>query len=241
MNSHLEVLLTHYKPSEEAIHLVSKVKTLFLVGISGAGKDTMQKVLLESGDYHQIVSHTTRKLRKNRGILEKDGIEYYFISLEKAAKMLENHEFVEAKYYSGNIYGTSVEEFKKAQGENKIAICDIEIQGVVEYKSIVPDSMHPVFLLPPSYEIWQQRWQKRWGEESDRESKKIRMQTAIAEIEHVLKTDYYSIVVNDDVAETAKHIDTIAKTGVQDDESYTVGRNTAEKILEAMKMQISTL
>ncbi len=241
MNSHLEILLTRYKPSEEAAEIVSKVKTLFLVGISGAGKDTMQRILLESEKYHQIVSHTTRKPRKNHGILEVDGTEYHFISLEKAAAMLENHEFVEAKYYSGNLYGTSVEEFKKAQGKNKIAICDIEIQGVVEYKSIAPDAVHPVFLLPPSYEVWQQRWQKRWGKDGDNESKKLRMRTAIAEIEHVLATGYYSIVVNDDINETAALIDTIARTGIQSDESYEVGRSAAKEILEAMKMQISTL
>ena len=241
MNSHIELLLTRYKPSDEAIKIVSKVRTLFLVGISGAGKDTIQRILIESGKYHQIVSHTTRKPRKNHGVLEKNGIEYHFISLEQAAVMLENHEFVEAKYYSGNLYGTSVEEFKKAQGKNKIAVCDIEIQGVMEYKLCVPDAVHAVFLLPPSYNIWQQRWKKRWGEETDGESMKLRMQTAIAEIEHVLNTGYYSIVINDDLDEAVKAVDTIAKTGFQDDQSYDVGRRTAEEILEAMQIQISTL
>lgn len=241
MNSHIELLLTRYKPSDEAIKIVSKVRTLFLVGISGAGKDTIQRILIESGKYHQIVSHTTRKPRKNHGVLEKNGIEYHFISLEQAAVMLENHEFVEAKYYSGNLYGTSVEEFKKAQGKNKIAVCDIEIQGVMEYKSFVPDAVHAVFLLPPSYNVWQQRWKKRWGEETGSESRKLRMQTAIAEIEHVLSTGYYSIVINDDLDETVKAVNTIAKTGIQDDQSYDVGRKTAEEILEAMQIQISTL
>lgn len=241
MNSHLELLLTRYKPSEEAVKIVSKVRTLFLVGISGAGKDTVQRILLESGRYQQIVSHTTRKPRKNDGILEKDGIEYHFISLEQATVMLENHEFIEAKYYSGNLYGTSVEEFKKAQGKNKTAVCDIEIQGVMEYKSFASDAVHPVFLLPPSYNVWQQRWKKRWGEKGNNDSKKLRMQTAVAEIEHVLSTGYYSIVINDNLDETVKVVDSIAKTGFQDDQLYDIGRKAAEEILEAMKTQISTL
>ncbi len=241
MNSNLEFLLSSYNPNQKAKDIVSQVKTLFLVGISGAGKDTIQRILLETGKYHQIVSHTTRKPRKNNGIMEKEGVEYYFISLERAEEMLENHEFVEAKYYSGNIYGTSIEEFEKAARQKKIAVCDIEIQGVMEYKSFAPDAVHAVFLLPPSYNVWQQRWKKRWGEKAGNDSKKLRMQTAIAEIEHILNTNYYSIIVNDDLDEAVKAVDAIAKTGFQDDQSYDIGRTTAEEILEAMKIQISTL
>lgn len=241
MNNNLELLLSRYTPTQAAIDAVSMVKTLFIVGISGAGKDTIQRILLETGKYHQIVSHTTRSPRKNHNVMEKDGVEYYFISLEKAEEMLKNHEFIEAKYYSGNIYGTSIKEFEKAAIQKKMAICDIEIQGVMEYRAIAPDTINAVFLLPPSYNVWQQRWEKRWGTSANNESKKIRMQTAIAEIEHVLATSHYFIVVNDDLDETVKAVDKIAETGFQDDVSYGIGRKTAEEILQAMKSQVGTL
>lgn len=242
MSTNLEILLTQYKPSQEAKDIVSRLKTLFIVGISGAGKDTMQRILLETGKYHHIISHTTRSPRKNHGVLEKDGKEYHFITLQTAEGMLEGQEFIEAKYYSGNIYGTSVNEFAKAKNEKKIAICDIEIQGVAEYKAIAADMIYPVFLLPPSYNVWQQRWEKRYGNDAvDNEAKKLRMKTAIAEIEHVLHTSYYSIVINDDIDEAVRQVAAIARTGFQADTQYDVGRQAAEEILEAMKLQISTL
>jgi len=156
--------------------------------------------------------------------------------------MLADKEFVEAKYYSGHIYGTSVKEFVLARKEKKMVIADIEIQGVAEYKELTPDQIYPVFLLPPSYSVWQQRWEKRYGNEAvDDEAKKLRMQTAIAEIEHVLHTSYYAIVVNDAIEQTIKEVSLIAKSGFQSDDKYIVGRRTAEEILTAMKQQVSTL
>ena len=140
--SDLQQKLKDYQVPQEAIELIQKTKVAFLVGVSGAGKDTVMKQLLATGKYHYIVSHTTRKPRENQGILEQNGVDYHFIDLETAETMLDNQAYIEAKMYSGNIYGTSVAEIQQAYADNKVAISDIEVQGVAEYKAVAPSVGH---------------------------------------------------------------------------------------------------
>lgn len=206
----LKQKLRNYKPSASTIELIRKTPIVLLVGVSGAGKDTIKHKLLATGDYHHIVSHTTRQPRENHGVLEQDGREYHFISLAAAEKMLDEKTFVEAKMYSGNIYGTSAVEIQTALGDGKIAITDVEIQGVVEYKSLAPN-VQAVFILPPSYEVWQQRLKSRY-EESDisPEDIKRRMQTASIELKEALEKDYFRFVINDDLNAAVEAVDAIA-------------------------------
>ena len=75
--------------------------------------------------------------------------------------MLENQEFVEAKMFSNNIYGTSIAEIQVAHDDNKVALSDLEVQGVAEYMSI-SSTVRPIFLLPPNYEVWQDRLKQRY-------------------------------------------------------------------------------
>ena len=190
--------LAAYEPDTPAKQLIKETPILLLVGPTGAGKDSLKDRLLETGEFHHIVSHTTRRPRINHGILEQDGREYHFIDKAEAEKMLDEHGFVEAKIYSGNLYGTSVAEIQAAHDEGKTAMTDIEVQGVAEYKALDPGVM-AVFLLPPDFQIWQERLQRRYGDVVDAEDSRIRLQTALQDLGQLLKTDYYVAVINDDL------------------------------------------
>lgn len=205
--------LNNYQPNPKVAELVNRVPTLLLVGISGAGKDTVKQLLLKSKDYHHIVSHTTRPPRKNQGVLEQDGVDYHFIDYKTAEHMLDNYGYVEAKRYGNNIYGTSVGEFQLAHDEQKIAITDLEVQGVAEYMRLAPDGVRPVFLLPPSYEEWQRRVAERYGDDRQGHSEdiKLREQTAKKELEHLLTTDYFYAVINENLETTTVTINAIAQ------------------------------
>lgn len=190
--------------------MVRGTRIVLLVGISGAGKDSIKHKLLKTGKYHHIVSHTTRKPRENGGIMEQDGVEYHFISPHTAANMLRGLEFIEAKQYSGNLYGTSVGELQWAQDTDKIAITDLEVQGVAEYKAISRDVI-AVFILPPNFDEWQRRLKSRYGKQgADPADMAKRMRTATAELHDALQQSYYHYVINDDIDEAVRVIDKIA-------------------------------
>ncbi|HYF96612.1 MAG TPA: hypothetical protein VD947_01080 [Patescibacteria group bacterium] len=206
----LDELIKNYRAPDTAKNLLKETKAVFLVGISGAGKDTILKELLKTNKYHYIVSHTTRQPRENQGIAEQDGVEYHFISHDEAKVMLRNQEFIEAKYYSGNIYGTSVKEFEDALNEQKTALTDIEVQGVSEYVKI-SENIVPVFILPPDFETWQNRLKARYGgQEPDETDMQKRLETAKRELEEALSKDYFEFVINDNLSRSVTAVDEIA-------------------------------
>jgi guanylate kinase len=211
MDTALARKLSVYQPSPATAALVKQTPILLLVGPTGAGKDSLKDKLLESGGYHHIVSHTTRPPRINHGVIEQDGLDYHFIDKAAAEKMLDDKALIEAKIYSGNLYGTSVAEIQAAHDEAKIAMTDIEVQGVAEYKTLDPGVM-AVFLVPPDFQTWQKRLQNRYGDVVDAADYRLRLQTALEEIEQLLNTDYYVALINDDLDKTLEKVQSLAKS-----------------------------
>jgi guanylate kinase len=220
MTSSLDAKLSGYQPSAKVAKLIKQTPILLLVGPTGAGKDSLKDKLLSTGDYHHIISHTTRLPRINHGTIEQDGREYHFIDKATAEQMLDSQALIEAKIYSGNLYGTSVAEIQAAHDEGKVAMTDIEVQGVAEYKTL-DDKVMAVFLLPPDFKTWQARLRRRYGDVVDAVDYHRRLQTALEEIEQLLNTNYYTALINDDLDQAFAQIQAIAtsKTHAADDDS----------------------
>lgn len=201
--------LSSYKVPQFAVDLIRSTKIVFLVGVAGAGKDTVINHLLKNAEYHHVVSHTTRSPRRNHGVMEQEGTDRYFVDPKTIERMLDNQEFVEAKLAHGNIYGTSVAEIKKAHDQNKIALSEIEVQGVAEYRA-VDDNVVPIFLLPPDFETWQKRLAGRYEGQANPDDIKERMKTAKVELQEALEKPYFEYVVNADIETTIEIVDKIA-------------------------------
>ncbi len=232
----LEQLIENYQPTEAAVNLVKSSHVVLLVGISGAGKDTIKHQLLKRKEFRDIISHTTRLPRNNMGIAEVDGADYHFISLETAQEMVRNNEFVEAKFVHGTVYGTSIKGLIDATKEG-IAVTDIDIQGVEEYKAIASNVV-AIFILPPNYETWRERLRKRYGtdEEFSAEFPK-RRESAIRELKRALEVPYYHFVINEDLQKTVDIVDDIAKQPDvfhrKDDEARLIARDILDQILKS--------
>jgi guanylate kinase len=163
-------------------------------------------------DYHQVVSHITRPPRVNNGIPEQNGREYHFIDKKTGLHMLAAGGFIEANEYHGNLYGTSVAEVQLAHDEGKIAINDIEVQGVADYVKLA-STIKPVFILPPSYKVWQQRFKVRYGNDEAlyRQEWPGRMRIAQRELHDALQNKYFYLVINNNLDETVAQINNIAQ------------------------------
>jgi guanylate kinase len=230
----LEQLTKGYTPTAETTELIQSSKITLLVGISGAGKDTIKRKLLEKEGYRDIVSHTTRVPRMNNGVIETDGDDYHFISNDLATEMINNKAFIEVKFVHDTVYGTSADEVKYAHDENKIAVTDIDVQGVEEYKDISRDVV-AIFILPPSYAVWRERLQQRYAtiEEFEAEWPKRRT-SAIMELEKALFVPYYHFIINDDLDRSVRIVDEIAHQGDlfnrKDDEARLLARDILAEI-----------
>jgi guanylate kinase len=238
MEEKISTLIEGYQPSSEAVEVLSLSPTLLVVGISGAGKNTIMHRLIRSGIYHDVITHTTRVPRPG----EKDDLDYHFIDKPTALRMLENHEYIEANQYTNNVYGTSIAEFRSAHQEHKLAVADIDVNGVAHFMRIAGSMTRPVFLLPPSYEIWLDRWRARYGDtyEQHKSDLELRLRTAVDELEHVLTVDYYYFVINDDLDEAVQRVDTIGRTGDRDPAAQAAGLELVHQLLSDMrKAQLS--
>ena len=234
--SNIESLITNYQPTESTVQLVQDTKIALLAGISGAGNDTIKKRLLKLPEFRDIVSHTTRPPRINNGSIEQDGVDYHFIDQKIAEEMLQNNEFIEAKFVHGTVYGTSVAELKLAHDQNRVAITDVDVQGVEEYERLAPESI-AIFIVPPDYQTWIERLKKRYAtDEYFRTEWPKRRQSAISELAHALEVPYYHVIINDDLDRAVRVTEEIILRGDifkrQDDEARLVARGLLNDIIK---------
>ena len=175
---------------------------IVISGPSGAGKDTVVKKLLETNkDIELSVSMTTRAPRKG----EKEGVDYFYVSSEEFQKQIEKGNFLEyANVFGTNYYGTPKDKVLKNIKNGKDVILVIDIQGAIQVKENMPESIF-IFIMPPSMK----ELKKRLIERDTESSEKIleRFKTAYKEINEATKYNY--VVINDKVENAAKKIESI--------------------------------
>ena len=234
-----EEVLAHYRMSDTSRATLQATKLVLLAASTAAGRNTLIHEILKTGEYYYIVSDTTREPRINNGQLEKNGLVYWFRSEDDMLADLRAGKFLEAAIIHGlQVSGISIREVEQAKNEGKIAITDIEIVGVETIMEAKPDA-RAIFILPPSFEAWQQRIQARGTMHS--QVYKHRMESAVKEFAAALEHDYYCFVINNDLHEAAERIHQIA-TANQLDQAYQLkARQLTEQLLARTKALIIEL
>ena len=141
-----------------------------------------------------------------------------------------NSFLINAKY-ADNYYGTPLESIEKHLNNGEDVILVIEIQGALQIKEILPDTLF-IFILPPTMKELKRRLENRGTEDKAKIDK--RFLRAYEEINEVSKYNY--VVVNDDLDVAAKKVEAILiseKCRVDRIESIDVD-NIEEKIHEAL-------
>jgi len=172
-------------------------KLIILSAPSGAGKTTIVKYLLGSGlNLAFSVSATTRSPRGN----EKNGIDYFFLSVEDFKKRISLGEFVEwEEVYQDLYYGTLISELERIWNEGNHVLFDVDVKGGISLKKLFGERALSLFIMPPSVEELEKRLTDR-GTDS-REKISMRVSKAAEELE--LADQFDDIIINDDL-ETAK-------------------------------------
>lgn len=242
MQPHLEhfdqfqSILDDYQISEDGKKLLEKTKLVLLTAPTSAGRNAIIKELVKTGEYEYILSDTTRPKRTNNGVMERDGVEYWFRTEEEVLGDLKNGSFLEADIiHAQQVSGISLRELKKAADHNKIAIDEVYYIGIDNVKKAKPDT-YTIFVLPPSYEVWMDRLLKR-GDMTTEEVKR-RLESAELELESTVGRDYYQYVVNDDLQDAAKTVRRIVEDGKYSDDEHQTGKDLAWELLSLVKQQL---
>lgn len=168
----------------------SKARMIIVAAPSGAGKSSfVEKLAAEDARFHDIITYTTRAMRHH----ESHGKPYFFVSKEEFEKKVSEDFFIEWAQVHTNLYGTSYEQIQLAWAKDKVVIMDIDIQGVVTFKSKYPDAK-TVFILPPSIEELRRRVIKRDGHPPP----DLDVRMANAEKEMAKASEFDVQIVNDD-------------------------------------------
>jgi guanylate kinase len=169
---------------------MSKTPMILIAAPSGAGKNSfMDRAIAEFPQLVDIITYTTRAMRHG----EQQGDPYHFISRQDFESKVEQGFFVEWSPVHDSLYGTSRQSLEQVWAQGKVAIMDIDVQGVEKFTQIYPNAVS-IFILPPSIEELRRRILARDKKAPD--NLDIRMQNASREIAHAHKYDYQ--VVNDD-------------------------------------------
>lgn len=132
-------------------------------GPAGSGKGTVNAELLKTGEFVYSVSATTRAPRPG----EVDGVNYHFITEEEFRHRLEEGGMLEYTQYCGNFYGTPRKEAEEVLASGKHLILEIEVDGAMQVKKRYPEAIL-IMLLPPSYEVQEQRLRGRATETEEK-------------------------------------------------------------------------
>lgn len=165
-------------------------KILIITAPSGAGKTSITRHLLQH--FSQLafsVSAATREARGN----EKDGLDYYFMSVEDFQQKIRDQQFVEWEMvYEGKYYGTLKSELDRIWANNQVPVLDIDVKGAIHVQQQYPNTTLSVFIEPPSVDELKRRLESRGTETA--ESLQARVNKASYEIS--FKHHFHRIVVN---------------------------------------------
>ena len=181
---------------------------LVVTGTSGAGKGTLEKILLERmPEVELAVSATTREQRPG----EENGREYWFVTPERFERLVEDGEFLEyVDLPWGARSGTLRSEIDRIQAHGKVPLLDRETDGALRVQETIPGSV-TIFVDAPTFAELERRLRERATESSG----EIQVRLDLARKQQTLKSRFDHAIVNDDVERAAQELTELVRRELQ--------------------------
>ena len=177
---------------------------VLLSGVSGAGKDTIKKALIEKMEnVISLPSYTDREVRKD----DIPGKTYNFVTKEEFERMIKDNELYEYDIHHNHYYGTSRKLMNEKIASGKIIVKDIEVNGVENLLKILKKDTKVVtiFLRVPK-EVLRKRLEERIDGASQEE---IELRLSRFEYEESKTPMYDYVIKNNDFNKTLEVIEKI--------------------------------
>ena len=163
---------------------------IVISGPSGVGKDSVVQGLKECGlPVHFVVTATTRPRREN----EIHGKDYFFVSKDEFAHMIETQELIEYAIVYNDYKGIPKQQVRDALASGKDVVMRLDVQGAATVRKLAPQAVL-IFLTTRSEDELVNRLKARKTEKPEELS--LRIATARQELRRVTEFDY--VIVNSD-------------------------------------------
>ena len=176
---------------------------IVISGPSGAGKDTVVQLMKERGlPFHFVVTATTRPRRAN----ETDGRDYFFVTKEEFARMIEQDELIEYAIVYGDYKGIPKAQVREALASGKDVVMRVDVQGAETVRKLAPEALL-IFITTENGEELERRLRERKTETA--EELALRIATARQELKRVAAFDYVVLNCDDRQDETVDQVKAI--------------------------------
>lgn len=158
---------------------------IVISGPSGVGKDTIARRLIERrpDSFYFVVTATTRKPRPG----EVDGKDYFFVSTDEFARMIDDDELLEYALVYNDYKGVPKGQIREALNSNRDVIMRVDPQGAATIRKLIPNAV-TIFLIAESEEAMVTRLRERKSETPEGIS--LRIATARHEMKRIKEFDY---------------------------------------------------
>jgi len=163
---------------------------IVISGPSGVGKDSVvQRMKEREFPFHFVVTATTRERRAN----EVNGRDYFFVSKDEFARMIEENELIEYAIVYGDYKGIPKEQVRNAFASGQDVVMRVDVQGAETVRKLAPEALL-IFITCESEEELETRLRERKTESAD--SLALRIATARKEFQRLEAFDY--VIINPD-------------------------------------------
>jgi guanylate kinase len=180
---------------------------IVVTGTSGAGKGTIERILLERNPELELaVSATTRKRRPN----EVDGKHYWFLSDEEFDRRLTEKGFLEYVTFPwGQRSGTLRSEIDRIRAAGRVPLLDLETDGALYIEKRVPGAV-TIFVTAPTFEELERRLRARDTESAGEIGERL----ALARQQLELAEEFDHVIVNDDLERASSEAQAIVQAEI---------------------------
>jgi len=180
---------------------------IVVTGTSGAGKGTIERILLERmPELELAVSATTRERRPN----EVDGEHYWFLSDEEFDRRLAEKGLLEYVTFPwGQRSGTLLSEIDRIRANGRVPLLDLETDGALYVQKKIPGAL-TVFVTAPTFEELERRLRARATESAGEIGERL----ALAREQLELAGEFHHVVVNDDLRRAAEEVEGLVRNAV---------------------------
>lgn len=193
-----------YKPSEAVLAKLPQVILVAVIGPTAVGKTTLlNAAAARCPALHPVVATTTRPPRPG----EENGVDMRFCDRESVEARIQRGEYAQVTPSStGDIYATAPEDY----ATGGISVMAILADAMPSFYALPFQAIRPIFVLPPSWEVWQERLA---GHGFTSEQLEKRLQEAGRSLSYAINTPNLSFVINDDLADATLDFTQVALGG----------------------------